>query len=73
MAKVPKAPKARPGRRSLFRGKVREHPVTITFTALHLRKLRSAESRLGVTRADVLGLLVDKHADSVQLPEAAKA
>ena len=55
-----------PGKASLFRGKVRA-PVSITLTKEHHAKVRRAMRRLGLTRADLLGLLIDRYADVVSL------
>jgi hypothetical protein len=60
--------RARLGRRSLFRDKLREPMVTITLTKAHHAKVRKAMRRLGLTRADLLGLLVETYADVVVLP-----
>ena len=60
--------RARLGRRSLFRDKLRKPVVTITLTAAHHAKLRRAVRRLDLTRADVLGLLIETYADVVALP-----
>ncbi|MDO8795382.1 MAG: hypothetical protein Q7J25_12255 [Vicinamibacterales bacterium] len=57
-----------PGQKSLFRDKVRA-PVSITLTREHHRKAKIAMRRLGLTRADLIGLLIDQYADKVQLPE----
>ncbi len=59
------ATKRRPGPRSLFRGKVRK-PVSVTLTPEHHRKVTKAMRRLGLTRADLIALLIDKHADTVK-------
>ena len=55
-----------PGKASLFRNKVRA-PVSITLTHEHHAKVRKNMKRLGLTRADLLGLLIEKHADTVKL------
>jgi hypothetical protein len=55
-----------PGKPSLFRNKVRA-PVSITLTREHHAKVRKAMRRLGLTRADLLGLLIEKHADTVKV------
>lgn len=55
-----------PGKASLFRGKVRA-PVSITLTKEHHAKVRRAMRRLGLTRADLLALLIDRYADVVTL------
>ncbi len=60
--------KARPGRVTLYPGKMREVPVSITLPrALH-RKVRAATARLGITRNDLLALLIDKFSAVVELP-----
>jgi antitoxin component of RelBE/YafQ-DinJ toxin-antitoxin module len=61
------AKRAMPGPDSLFRRKVRQ-PVSITLTRRHHQKLKAAQERLGLSRSDVLGLLVDLYADSVRIP-----
>jgi hypothetical protein len=61
-------PVARPkmtGPVSIFRGKTRA-PVSITLTPEHHAKARAAMLRLGMTRADLIGLLIEKYADSVE-------
>lgn len=55
-----------PGQVSLFRGKVRA-PVSITLTPEHHEKVRRAVERLGITRADLIGLLIDRYADTVKI------
>lgn len=59
-------PKSLPGKASLFRKKVRA-PVSITLTREHHQKVRRNMRRLGLTRADFLGLLIEKYADRVKL------
>lgn len=61
------AKRALPGPNSLFRNKIRQ-PVSITLTRRHHQKLASAMSRLNLSRSDVVGLLVDVHADSLRVP-----
>jgi len=56
--------KKRPGSPSLFRGKVRK-PVSVTLTPEHHRKVTKAMRRVGLSRADLIALLIDKHADTV--------
>jgi hypothetical protein len=51
----------------LFRGKVRA-PVSLTLTPAHHAKIRRAMRRLGLSRADVIGLLIEKHAASLKRP-----
>jgi cold shock CspA family protein len=54
-----------PGTKSLFRGKVRK-PVSLTLTPEHHAKITRNLLRLELTsRADFLGLLVEKYADVV--------
>lgn len=55
-----------PGPLSLFRYKVRE-PVSLTLTKAHHEKVKHAMDRLGLTRADVIGLLIERFADTVEL------
>jgi hypothetical protein len=55
-----------PGQVSLFRGKVRR-PVSITLTPTHHEKVTKATKRLGITRSDLLGLLIDQFADTVRI------
>lgn len=57
-----------PGRRTLFPGKRRGRTISITMTDAHVAKLDAAMARLGLTRADVLALLVDRFADRVEIP-----
>jgi hypothetical protein len=55
-----------PGQVSLFRGKVRA-PVTLTLTPDHHTKVNKNMRRLGLTRADLIGLLIERHADTVRI------
>ena len=48
-----------PGPLSLFRMKVRE-PVSLTLTKEHHEKCKLAMAKLGITRADLIGLLIDR-------------
>jgi hypothetical protein len=66
MKSMPRAAKPPLGRRALFRKKVRA-PVSITLTRDHHRRLNAAMARLGLTRADVLALLVDRYVDDLEL------
>jgi hypothetical protein len=59
--------RALPGRDSLFRRKVRQ-PVSVTLTKRHHAKLRAAMRRLNLSRSDVVGLLIDVHADGLRVP-----
>ena len=52
---------------SLFRGKVRA-PVSVTLTERHHEKVNRAMKRLGLSRSDVVGLLIEQHADGLRLP-----
>jgi hypothetical protein len=54
------------GQKSLFRGKIRA-PVSITLTKEHHAKVKKAMRRLGLTRADLLALLIHRYADVVKL------
>ena len=60
--------KALTGPASLFRRKLREKPVSVTFSQRHHRLLKDAQERLGLSRSDVLGLLVECFASSVRIP-----
>ena len=64
---VEMAKRAMPGRDSLFRKKVRQ-PVSVTFSRRHHRLLKDAQDRLGLSRSDVVGLLVECFASSVRIP-----
>jgi hypothetical protein len=63
-------PKQKPmtGPASLFRRKIREEPVSVTFTRKHHRMLKEAQERLGLSRSDVIALLVDQFAPVVRVP-----
>lgn len=61
------AKRALPGPDSLFRNKIRR-PVSVTLTRRHHDTLESAMKRLNLSRSDVIGLLIDVHADSVRVP-----
>ena len=52
---------------SLFRHK-RRAPVCLTLTEDHHAKVNRNMRRLGLSRSDFLGLLVEKYADDVILP-----
>jgi hypothetical protein len=56
------------GRLSLFRGKVRGKPLSVTLTPRHWALLDDAAERLVLTRADVVALLIHKYAKTVALP-----
>lgn len=56
--------KKRPGPPSLFHGKIRK-PVSLTLTPEHHRKVKANMQRLELSRANLIALLIDKHADSV--------
>ena len=55
-----------PGRVSLFRGKIRQ-PISVTLTPDHREKALRAAKRLGLSRADLIALLIEKHADTVSI------
>ena len=55
-----------PGQVSLFRGKIRA-PVSITLTPDHHSKVNKNMNRLGLTRSDLIGLLIEKYADTVKI------
>jgi hypothetical protein len=55
------------GPRTLFPGKIRK-PVTLTLTPRHHQKVTTNKERLGITRSDLVGLLVERYADSVERP-----
>jgi hypothetical protein len=59
---------ARTGRVSLFRGKVRGKPLSVTLTPRHWRLLDEAAERLVLTRADLIALLIHKYGRTVTLP-----
>ena len=61
------AERKRPGPVSMFRGKVRR-PVSITLTPDHHSKVEEARKRLGggITRSDLIGLLIQRHAQTVE-------
>lgn len=59
--------KKRSGPTCLFHDKVRSS-VSITLTREHHYKVKKGTRRLGLTRADFIGLLVDLYADSVEIP-----
>ena len=61
-----------PGPLSLFRYKVRE-PVSLTLTKAHHEKVKLGMERLGITRADFIGLLIERYAEQVQLTTQEKA
>lgn len=62
----PGEPSAITGPRSLFRNKIRA-PVSLTLTRDHHDKVNEAMKRLGLTRADLIALLVERYADTVEL------
>ena len=60
--------KKSPGPVSLFPGK-RRAPVSLTLTPAHHEQVKNNRRRLGgITRADLIGLLIEKHAHTVELP-----
>jgi hypothetical protein len=56
------------GASSLFRNKIRR-PVSITLTPEHHVMIRRAALRLGLTRSDCIGLLIDRFAETVTIPK----
>jgi len=64
---MPNKPSKRPGPKSLFRGK-RRAPVSLTLTPEHHSKVKENTQRLGLTRSDLVGLLIERFADVVPLP-----
>ena len=63
MAKQPKT-----GRVSLFRGKIRGKPLTLTLTPRHWQLVDDAAARLVLTRADTVALLIHRYAATVTIP-----
>ena len=59
-----------PGPKALFRGKVRA-PVSLTLTPEHHRKVKERSEKLKITRADLIGQLIERYADVVTLEPAA--
>ena len=49
------------GPRTIFTGKDRRHAISFTCTREHRVLLADAQARLGLSRADVVGLLVEKY------------
>jgi hypothetical protein len=56
----------RTGPASLFHGKLRK-PVTLTLTPAHHRRVNEATAKLGLSRSDLIGLLIDKYARNVTM------
>lgn len=54
----------------MFPGKIRDAPITFTAQQAQHIKLAAAVKRLSLTKADVLCLLIDKHADTVAIGTA---
>ena len=52
------------GPHSLFRGKQRM-PISVKLTQEHLAACARNAARLGVTRSDLIALLIERHADTV--------
>jgi hypothetical protein len=61
-----------PGPLSLFRNKVRE-PVSLTLTKAHHEKVKRGMAREKLTRADFIGLLIERHADDIQVTPEERA
>jgi hypothetical protein len=66
MPKTETTERVLPGQVSLFRNKVRD-PVSITLIQAHHDKVNRAMRRLGLTRADLIGLLIERYAETVKL------
>lgn len=58
----------RPGPKTLFPGK-RRAPVSLTLTPAHHDKVKENMRRLRLTRAELVGLLIEKFAGTVTLPD----
>jgi len=72
---MPTRTRAKIGRPALFSGRFGikdRRPVSITLSPRHHQKLRRAMKRLDLTRADVIALLVELHADALTLPPSKK-
>lgn len=54
------------GQKSLFRGKIRQ-PVSITLTPDHHHIVTKGMRRTGLTRSDFIGLLIEKHGNTVNI------
>lgn len=54
----------------MFPGKIREAPITFTAQRAQHMKLKATMRRLGITKADVMCLLIDKYADTVTIGPA---
>jgi len=65
----PKPTPLLPGRASLFRNKIRGVPLTCLLTERHWRLLDRAAARLKLSRSDLVALLIDTHARSIQRPD----
>ena len=52
----------------MFPGKMRGRTLSFTATDTHLARLDAAAERLGLTRADLLALLIDRYAAVVEIP-----
>jgi hypothetical protein len=57
-----------PGPDALYRNKDRANPITLHLTKDNRSKLDAAHERTGLSRPDILNLLVDKHAREVVEP-----
>jgi hypothetical protein len=53
---------------ALFRPKIRV-PASLTFTKKHHEKIAAGMARLNLSRSDFIGLLVEKYAEHVELPD----
>lgn len=68
MSRTTSKPPRLSGPPSLFRGKVRM-PISLTLQPEHHAILRRAMARLGLTRADTIGLLIHLYAESLNLDD----
>ena len=57
-----------PGPVSLFRHKLRQ-PVTMTLTPRHHTMIKRAMKRTGLTRADVVALLIERFANDLNMAD----
>jgi hypothetical protein len=58
--------KRKMGRPTLFSNKVRK-PVTLTLTQRHHDLVNEAAARLGLSRADVIGLLISRFCETLTI------
>ena len=62
-------PPALRGPVSLFRGKIRGKPLTVLLTKRHWTLIDAAAKRLVLSRANLVGLLLENNAQTVQWPK----